>query len=150
MVKGDVMKVKKKMKPRSSGTPKKVEKKPVPKAATSIKKKSTEKSAPQAATGIKKQYLKSNGTCNVTFKLPKEAAQNARIVTIVGDFNNWNRTESEMQKLKSGDFKITLKLPASKEYRFRYLIDSIRWENDWHADNYVANEFGCEDSLVIV
>ncbi len=38
-------------------------------------------------SGMKKQYLKSNGSCNVTFRLPKEAAPDAQVVTIVGDFN---------------------------------------------------------------
>ena len=101
-------------------------------------------------SGIKKQYLKSNGSCNVTFRLPKEAAPDAQVVTIVGDFNNWNSTEHQMKKLKNGDFKATLKLHRDKEYRFRYFIDSIRWENDWCADKYVPNTFGSDDSLVIV
>ncbi len=61
-----------------------------------------------------------------------------------------NFSETEMKKLKSGDFKVTLKLHKDREYRFRYLIDSNRWENDWHADQYVPNTFGCDDSLVIV
>ncbi len=100
--------------------------------------------------GIKKQYLKSNGACNVTFRLPKEALPDAHIVTIVGDFNDWNLTETKMIKLKNGDFKLTLKLPSDREYRFRYLIDNNRWENDWSADKYVPNHFGCDDSLVIV
>lgn len=100
--------------------------------------------------GIKKQYLKTNGWCNVTFKLPKDAAPDAKVVTLVGDFNNWNFTETEMKKLKSGDFKVTLKLHKDREYRFRYLIDSQRWENDWCADQYVPNSFGCDDSLVKV
>ncbi|MCK5505495.1 MAG: isoamylase early set domain-containing protein [Thermodesulfovibrionia bacterium] len=55
-----------------------------------------------------------------------------------------------MKKLKNGNFKITLKLSRNREYRFRYLIDADRWENDWHADKYVPNSFGCDDSLVIV
>jgi 1,4-alpha-glucan branching enzyme len=100
--------------------------------------------------GIKKQYLKSNGSCNVTFRLPKEAAPDAQVVTIVGDFNNWNLTESQMKKLRNGDFKATLKLHRDKEYRFRYFIDGTRWENDWYADKYVPNTFGSDDSLVIV
>lgn len=117
--------------------------------------KSKNVSAKQAAnkievTGIKKQYLKSNGWCNVTFRLPKDAAPDAKVVTLVGDFNNWNFTETEMKKLQSGDFKVTLKLHKNTEYRFRYLIDSNRWENDWCADQYVPNLFGCDDSLVIV
>ena len=100
--------------------------------------------------GIKKQYLKSNGSCNVTFRLPKEAAPDAQVVTIVGDFNNWHLSESQMKKLKCGDFKATLKLHSPKEYRFRYFIDGTRWENDWCADKYVPNTFGSDDSLVIV
>lgn len=101
-------------------------------------------------SGIKKQYLKSNGSCNVTFILQKEAAPDAQVVTIVGDFNNWNLTETQMKKLKNGNFKITLKLSRDREYRFRYFVDANRWENDWHADKYVPNPFGCDDSLVIV
>jgi hypothetical protein len=100
--------------------------------------------------GIKKQYLKSDGSCKVTLSLPKEAAPDAQVVAIVGDFNNWNLTETQMKKLKSGDFQLTLKLPRDREYRFRYLVDSTRWENDWCADKYVPNSFGCDDSLVIV
>ncbi len=101
-------------------------------------------------SGMKKQYLKSNGACNVTFRLPKEAAPDAQVVAIVGDFNNWNVTENQMKKLKNGDFKSTLTLHPDKEYRFRYFIDSTRWENDWCADKYVPNTFGSDDSLVIV
>ena len=102
------------------------------------------------ASNIKKQYLKSNGSCNVTFRLPKEAAPDAQVVTIVGDFNNWNLTESQMKRLKNGAFKLTLKLSCDREYRFRYFIDGTRWENDWCADKYVPNTFGSDDSLVIL
>ena len=48
------------------------------------------------------------------------------------------------------DFRITMKLEAGKEYRFRYLIDGSRWENDWSADRYVPNRYGTDDSLVIL
>jgi hypothetical protein len=100
--------------------------------------------------GIKKEYLKSNGSCKVTFTLPKEAIPEAKVVNIVGDFNNWNLTETQMIKIDSGDFQATLKLPCDREYRFRYLVDSTYWKNDWCADNYVPNSFGSDDSLLIV
>jgi len=100
--------------------------------------------------GIRKQYLKSSQACNVTFRLPREAATDAQVVTIAGDFNGWNLTDTKMKKLKSGDFKATLKLNCNAEYRFRYIIDGARWENDWCADSYVPNSFGSDDSLVIV
>ena len=64
--------------------------------------------------------------------------------------NNWNETEAQMKKLKNGDFKLTLDLSSENEYRYRYLIDSSRWENDWQADSYVPNPFGCEDSIIKV
>ncbi len=99
-------------------------------------------------SGIKKQYLKSKDLCSVTFRLPKEAVPDAQEIMIVGDFNNWHLSETPMTKLKNGDFKVTLKLPRGKEYKFRYFIDSNRWENDWYADAYIANTFGTEDSLV--
>jgi 1,4-alpha-glucan branching enzyme len=101
-------------------------------------------------TSLKKQYMKKSRACKVTFRLPKKAAPNARMVTIVGDFNNWNLTETKMQKLINGDFKVTLELPCDKEYRFRYLIDTNKWENDWFADKYIPNPFGDEDSVVVI
>ena len=54
-----------------------------------------------------------------------------------------------MTRLKSGDFKLTLELPCNKEFKFRYLIDDNRWENDWFADKYIPNEHGSDDSVVI-
>lgn len=100
------------------------------------------------SAGVKKQYLKTGNVCNVTFRLPKEAAPGAEVVTVVGEFNNWSLNAAPMKKLKDGTFKTTLKLACGSEYRFRYLIDSSRWENDWCADEYRPNEFGCDDSVI--
>ena len=54
-----------------------------------------------------------------------------------------------MKKLKSGVFSTSITL-ARGEYRFRYYLDGQRWENDWEADEYRANDFGSEDSVVKV
>ena len=99
---------------------------------------------------MKKQYVKSGNACKVTFRLPKEAAPGAGSVTIVGDFNNWNITETPMKKLKNGDFKLTLELPCDREYSFRYLIDANRWEKDWFADGHIPGESDVDDSVVVV
>jgi 1,4-alpha-glucan branching enzyme len=127
-----------------------IEKKAYSAAVAPVKKKLTVKPKVTAEIkSLKKQYLKSDNKCKVTFRLPKEAAQNAEMVTIVGDFNNWNMTENKMKKLKNGDFTLTLDLACNREYRFRYLVDSNRWENDWFAERYVPNKFGTEDSVVV-
>jgi hypothetical protein len=109
------------------------------------------KSSPKIdAKGIKKQYLKSKPLCKVTFRLPKDAAPNAKVVSIVGDFNNWNVKQSRMKKMSNGDFTLTLPLPCSGEYHFRYLVDAEKWENDWFADKYIPNEYGEDNSVVVV
>lgn len=101
------------------------------------------------AKGLNRRYLSSDNLCKVTFRLPKEAAHNAKTATVVGDFNNWNPTEHKMKKLKNGDFTLTLDLPCNREYSFRYLIDANRWENNWFADKYVPNEVDSDNSVVI-
>ena len=91
---------------------------------------------------IKKQYLKSEPVCKVTFKLSKEAAQDAETVKILGDFNGWNKEVEPMSKLKSGEFSQTLKLDAGNEYQFRYFICDKTWANDDEADKTVPNGVG--------
>lgn len=100
--------------------------------------------------GIKKRYNKANTSCKVTFGLPCEAVFGVQTVALVGDFNDWDEKAALLKKLKNGEFRLIINLPAGNEYRFRYFIDGCRWENDWSADRYVSNIYGCEDSVVIV
>ncbi len=100
-------------------------------------------------SGFVKQYLK-NGLCKVTFRLPREVAQDAQNVTLVGDFNDWNTTAAPMTRLEDGSFQITLILTPVAAYKFRYLIDGHRWENDSYAEKYIANDYGWHDSVVMV
>ena len=55
-----------------------------------------------------------------------------------------------MKKLKDGSFSATASLESGGTYRFRYLVDGERWENDWEADEYLPNDFGSDDSIVKV
>lgn len=100
--------------------------------------------------GFVKQYHENGAKCKVTFRLLREMAENSRKVTITGEFNDWDVSGPEMRRVENGDFVITLDLESNREYRFRYLIDGSRWENDWYADRYVLNAFGSKDSVVIV
>jgi hypothetical protein len=99
--------------------------------------------------GFIKRYLE-NGGCEVTFRLPKEVALDAKNVALVGDFNDWNESSSPMTGLKDGSFEVTMILEPAKVYKFRYFIDGHRWENDSYADNYIANDYGWHDSVVMV
>lgn len=99
---------------------------------------------------MKKNYLKSRPVCKVTFELPKAAVSGAGKVSVVGDFNDW-RTEKalSLKRQKDGRFAVTLELPVGRAYRFRYLIDGERWENDWAADRYEPSELGGAENSVV-
>ena len=97
---------------------------------------------------LKKSYSKTGTKCRVTFKLPAEV--NANTAVLCGEFNEWDATVNPMKKLKDGSFSATVSVSAGESYRFRYLLDGERWENDWEADDYVPNSHGTEDSLVTV
>lgn len=95
---------------------------------------------------IKKTPTKSGNTSRVTFELP--AALGARTVHLCGEFNDWSETDTPLIQRKDGRFSVTVTLPRGRSYRFRYLINGEKWENDWEADTYVPNVFGGEDSVV--
>jgi hypothetical protein len=87
-----------------------------------------------------------DGTVLVGFELP--AAVSATSVSLVGDFNDWSPATHPLALLDDGRFRTELSLPAGRRFRFRYLLDGERWENDWAADDYVSNGLGADDSVV--
>jgi 1,4-alpha-glucan branching enzyme len=95
---------------------------------------------------IKKAYRKSKKSCLVTFTLPAEVE--AEAVNLCGEFNEWNKEDMPLVRRKDGRFSLSLPLPAGRSYRFRYLIDSKRWENDVAADDFTPNPFGTVDSVI--
>jgi hypothetical protein len=103
----------------------------------------------RSIVSLRKQYRKADELCTVTFSLPKAGVASARTVTIVGDFNGWNKHGNPMKKQKNGSFAGSVSLACGREYQFR-LLDGERWENDWKADKYVPNEYGGENSVVVV
>ncbi len=98
---------------------------------------------------IKKEYSKNGEICKVTFTIPREIAKDFKTISLVGDFNEWdpdaNRfTETE----KSGDYVVTIELPAGKKYQFRYLADGVQWFNEKDADGEVQTYVGSYNSVL--
>ena len=99
---------------------------------------------------IKKKYLKSRPVCKVTFKVPKEIADNAKSFHVVGEFNDWDERATPMTNQKNGAFSVTVDLDLDREYQFRYVRDDKIWENDDDADRYEHTSFGnCENSVIV-
>jgi CHAD domain-containing protein len=86
-----------------------------------------------------------SGLASVTFTLPE--AVGATGVAVCGEWNNWTPGVDVMVLTPNG-FERSIELRGGRRYRFRYLLDGQRWENDWAADAYVPNGFGSEDSVV--
>ena len=97
---------------------------------------------------MKKEYTKTRRSCRVTFGLP--SAVDAQAAAVCGEFNEWDPAKNPMKRKKDGSFSLTISLKPGRTYRFRYLLDGERWENDWAADDYVPNEYGTQDSVISV
>jgi 1,4-alpha-glucan branching enzyme len=95
-----------------------------------------------------KSYSKTGKVCRVTFRLPAEVE--AESVALCGDFNEWDPESTPMKQLKDGSFSTTVSLTPGETYRYRFLLDNERWENDWEAEAYAPNELGSEDSIITV
>ena len=93
--------------------------------------------------------IKSRGTkgkARVTFTIDPQVG--AQAAAVCGEWNGWSADAGVMQRDAEGGFSVTVELDAGRAYRFRYLLDGQRWDNDWAADAYVRNDFGGDDSVV--
>lgn len=91
-------------------------------------------------------------TKDIVFTLPAEAVAEATEGIVLGDFNNWNESKGiKLKKQKDGSLKAVVQLEAGKTYQYRYLLNDGRWENDYHAQNYVpVNGFHIDNCLITV
>lgn len=95
---------------------------------------------------ITKTPAKRGTTTKVTFELPPGTA--VERVMLCGEFNDWSQDDTPLSKRKDGRFSATISLPQGRSYRFKYLVDGERWENDPGADEYIDNGFGSKDSVL--
>ena len=85
---------------------------------------------------------------DVTFTLPAEVQ--AGTVALCGEFNDWSAGDTRLERGSDGSWQATIALEPGRSYRYRYLLDDQRWENDERADHQVPNALGSIDSVVVV
>jgi 1,4-alpha-glucan branching enzyme len=83
----------------------------------------------------------------VTFEIPGSIW--AERIHLVGDFNGWDRDSLPFQPTRQENWQVQIELDQGREYRFRYLVDGVYWQSEWHADRHSAGEDGVFDSVVI-
>jgi hypothetical protein len=69
-------------------------------------------------------------------------------VAVVGDFNGWCPTATPLRQDREGVWQAQVDLPLGSRCEFRYLVDGA-WMTDYHADDFVANPYGSDNSVVI-
>ncbi len=87
------------------------------------------------------------GVVRVTFAMPGVIWADS--IHLVGDFNGWDERATPLRQTEHG-WMVTLELEAGRAYQYRYLINATEWRNDWQADTYAPNQFGGDNSVVLV
>lgn len=96
---------------------------------------------------IKREPIDKRGQVRVTFELPSDPW--VERVNLVGEFNGWDTRSTPMTRERAdADRKVTVELEIGRRYCFRYVVDAEKWLNDWHADDYVENPFGLDNSVL--
>ena len=76
------------------------------------------------------------------------SAQEAREVTVAGDFNGWSPDAAPLEKTGDGDWAVRLML-RSGQYEYRFVVDG-RWCEDPQASGRAACPFGGFNSVLLV
>jgi hypothetical protein len=74
----------------------------------------------------------------------------AQSVNVVGTFNDWRRGSIPLEDQDhDGVWRAAVVLPAGT-YEYMFVVDGERWVPDHLAERLVADDFGRENSIVIV
>lgn len=81
----------------------------------------------------------------VTFAL---VAPRSTGVSLVGDFNDWERDRVRLERVGGNQWRVTLKLPPGR-YRYSYVTDEGEWLADPEAPP-ALDEFGTPTSVITI
>jgi len=74
----------------------------------------------------------------------------ARKVTLAGDFNRWNPALSPLTKDPSGLWLTKLATPGPGSYQYKFVVDDRRWIEDPSNGMKVADGFGGLNSVLVI
>ncbi|MBK5282040.1 MAG: isoamylase early set domain-containing protein [Nitrospiraceae bacterium] len=70
----------------------------------------------------------------------------ATVVTLVGDFNQWNQKARPLKRDAGGLWKVTVRLETGA-YQYKFVVNGERWEEDPLNLHRVLNEHGTFNSI---
>lgn len=109
-----------------------------PVVATEAAREATRIVATHAASGA--------GLQHVQFVL---VAPDAREVTLVGSFNDWDTAKTHLVRGPGGVWKAMVPLTAGR-YTYSFIVDGARWQADPSAPRSVDDDFGTPSSVLTV
>ncbi len=89
---------------------------------------------------MKKEVVKNEAAYHVSFNYNVVPEHPVESVIVLGDFNEWSLEDGYVLKEnKKGDFEGKFKIPAGRDYHFRYLVNGNRWANEKDADRFESS-----------
>src|SRR5262245_13400832 len=110
------------------------------------------------ATGV---WLKDRGASPVSQAVVDEGADTLQVVrfvlrapeasrvSLVGDFNGWDKAAAPMQREDSGMWVVSLPVTHGRHV-YAYFVDQERWVSDPHAPLAPEDGFGVPNSVIVV
>ena len=95
---------------------------------------------------IKQSPVKGKHQVKVSFILPSDAVTGK--VSVVGDFNGWDPFVHPLKPRSNGTKSVSVTLPVSQRFAFKYLDENGQWLDDDAAHEYVDNGAGGVNSVV--
>src|SRR4030095_1878746 len=90
--------------------------------------------------------VKGSKKVKVNFVIPKESA--AGKVSVVGDFNGWDPFVHPLKPRSNGTKSVSVTLPVSQRFAFKYLDENGQWLDDDAAHDYLAHAGGGANRVV--
>ena len=82
----------------------------------------------------------------VTFVL---VSQEARNVTLAGDFNDWSQESTPMVQRTDGVWEVVLQLQPGR-YNYAFVVNGEQWLADPQAPRSADEDFGTPNSVLVV
>ena len=74
----------------------------------------------------------------------------ASVVTVVGDFNDWDSVATPLEPSSAGDIWVVTVPLYPGRYQYTFLVDGEQWVADPGAPRALQSDFGCPSSVITV
>jgi len=74
----------------------------------------------------------------------------AKNVSLVGDFNNWDRAATSFLRNESGLWFAEIAAPTAGRYQYKFIVDERRWVEDPSNGMKAPDNYGGLNSVIVI